>query len=61
MSSEIGTSESNRPCRYLIREKLFAFGSNFKIKDNTGRHRYTVRSKKWSLRTRLFFEDSDGK
>ena len=51
----------DRPCRYQIREKCFVFGCNFKTKDNTGRHRFTVRPQKWNLYTKLIFEDSNGK
>jgi hypothetical protein len=61
MSSQICTSESNRPCRYQIREKVFTFSHHFKIKDESGRDKYTVRSKKWTLKKKLLLEDSNGK
>ena len=49
-SSQICTSESIRPCRYEIRERLFTLGNNFKIKDSHGRDKYTVRSKMMDIR-----------
>jgi uncharacterized protein YxjI len=60
-SSQICTSESIRSCRYQIREKLLTIGNNLKIKDELGRDKYTVRSKKWTLRTKLVLEDMNGK
>lgn len=61
MSSQVCTSESHRPCRYQIREKVFTFSSHFKIKDESGCDRYIIRSKKWSLRKKLLLEDIYGK
>lgn len=61
MSAQLCTPEIGSPCRYQIRAKLFFFGCNFKIKDSTGRHRYTIRPQKWNLYTRLVLEDSSGK
>jgi uncharacterized protein YxjI len=60
-SSQICASESIRPCRYQIRERFFTFGNNFKIKDECGRDKYTVRSKKWTLLKKLVLEDINGK
>lgn len=54
-------SEINSTRRYQIRERFFTFGNSYKIKDNHGRDRYTVRSKKWSLQKKLVLEDIQGK
>ncbi len=62
LPSEISTTTStNRPHRYKIREKLLTFGNNFKIKDEFGHDKYTVRSKKWTLQKKLVLEDMNGK
>ncbi len=60
-SLPVCTSESIRPCRYPIRERLFTLGSSFKITDEYGRDKYTVRSKMWTLRKKLVLEDMNGK
>ena len=60
-SLELSPLSSNRPRRYHIREQFFTFGNSYKIKDDLGRDRYTVRSKKWSLQKKLVLEDMYGK
>jgi uncharacterized protein YxjI len=55
------TTESIRPCRYQIRERLLTFGNSFKIKDELGRDKYTVRSKMWTLGKKLVLEDINGR
>ena len=61
MSEQTGAFESRRPRRYQIRERILTVGDHFKIKDEFGCHRYTVRSKAWTLNKRLVLEDSHGK
>ncbi|CAF1184675.1 unnamed protein product [Adineta steineri] len=46
--------------RYQIREKIFSFGDNFKIKDEMGQDVYTVRSKFLSVGDKLVLEDMAG-
>ncbi|CAF0917471.1 unnamed protein product [Adineta ricciae] len=53
-------TETNRSCRYLIKERLFTLGNAFKIKDESGHVRYIVRSKKWTLKKKLVIEDTNG-
>ncbi|CAF3584546.1 unnamed protein product [Adineta steineri] len=59
-SDEVCTSTLIQPCRYQIREKIFAFTNSFKIKDEFGQDKYTVRSKKWTLGKKLVLEDING-
>ena len=54
-------SSDHLPRRYQIREEFFTFNNVYKIKDESGRDRYTVRSKKWSLQKKLVLEDMNGK
>lgn len=54
------TSE-NLPRRYEIKEDFFTFKNVYKIYDDSSRHRYTVRSKKWLLQKKLVLEDENGK
>jgi len=61
ISDQFHTSESIRPSRYQIRERLFKLGNSFKIKDGLGHNRYTVRSKMWTLGKKLVLEDINGK
>jgi uncharacterized protein YxjI len=60
MSSQVCTSESIQSSRYQIRARFSIFNSNFKIKDQFGHDKYTVRSKMLTLRTRLLLEDMNG-
>uniref|UniRef100_A0AC34FRM1 Uncharacterized protein n=1 Tax=Panagrolaimus sp. ES5 TaxID=591445 RepID=A0AC34FRM1_9BILA len=46
--------------RYQIREKIFSFADNFKIKDELGQPVFIVRSKLFSFRDKLLLEDMDG-
>ncbi|CAF3419803.1 unnamed protein product [Rotaria socialis] len=47
-------------CRYIIRERFFTISNSFKIKDELGRDKYNVRSKKLALGRKLIFEDMNG-
>lgn len=46
--------------RYLIRQRIFSFGDNFGIKDETGQDRYIIRGKVFSLGDKLKIEDLNG-
>ena len=46
--------------RYLMRQKLWAFGDDFVIKDEAGRDRFFVDGKAISLRDTLSFQDMAG-
>lgn len=61
LTSDINTTTSNQPRHYQIRERFFPFGNSFKIKDQLGLDKYTVRSKKWTLQKKLVLEDMNGK
>jgi uncharacterized protein YxjI len=60
-SPQVCTPEPIRPCRYQIRERLFTFGNTFKITDDRGRDKYTVRSKMWTVGKKLVLEDMNGR
>jgi uncharacterized protein YxjI len=46
--------------RYVMREKLLAFGDDFQIRDAEGRDAYFVDGRAFSLRDRLSFKDPSG-
>jgi uncharacterized protein YxjI len=46
--------------RYLMKQKLFAFGDDFNIKDETGRDIFFVDGKAFSLGDQLSFQDMAG-
>lgn len=46
--------------RYLIRQRVFSFGDNFTIKDETGQDRYVVQGKVFSLGDKLKIQDLMG-
>ena len=43
--------------RYVMKQKLFAWGDDFKIKDESGQDRYYVDGKAFSLGDKLSFQD----
>ena len=45
---------------YLMRQKLFSWGDDFVIKDETGQDRFFVDGKAFSLGNQLSFQDSSG-
>jgi len=45
---------------YLMKQKLFAFGDDFAIKDDQGRDVFFVDGKVWSLGNQLSFRDMAG-
>lgn len=47
--------------RYVMKQKLWAFGDDFTIKDEAGNDRYYVDGKAISLRQTLAFQDMDGR
>ena len=47
--------------RYQIREKIFSFGDNFKIKDAKGEPVFIVQSKLFTFGDNLMLEDMAGK
>jgi uncharacterized protein YxjI len=47
--------------RYLMRQKLLAWGNDFTIKDADGRDVFFVDGKVFTLRDRLSFQDMSGK
>ena len=47
--------------RYVMRQKLWAWGNDFTIKDETGADRYRVDRKVLSLRGEMVFEDMAGR
>lgn len=46
--------------RYVMRQKLLAFGDDFTIKDETGADRYFVDGKAFSIGDKLSFQDMAG-
>lgn len=46
--------------RYVMKEKLFAWGDDFKIQDEQGRDLYFVDGKAFSLGDKLSFQDLQG-
>ena len=46
--------------RYVMRQKLLAFGDDFAIKDENGRDRYYVDGKAFSIGDKLSFQDMSG-
>ncbi len=46
--------------RYQIRQKIFSFGDNFTIKDESGQDNYIVRGKVFSFGDKLKIEDMHG-
>lgn len=46
--------------RYQMRQKLFAFGDDFTIKDTTGRDVFFVDGKALSIGNKLSFQDMEG-
>ncbi len=46
--------------RYQLRQKLFAFGDDFTVKDETGADRYIVDGKVFSLGHRVIIRDTQG-
>jgi uncharacterized protein YxjI len=46
--------------RYVMRQKLFAFGDDFLIKDETGRDVFFVDGKGFSMGNQLSFQDMNG-
>lgn len=47
--------------RYVMKQKLFAFGDDFTIKDGDGNDRFFVDGKVFSLGDKLTFEDMRGR
>ena len=47
--------------RYVMRQKLWAFGNSFTIKDEAGADRFRVDGKVLSLRGEMVFEDTAGR
>lgn len=45
---------------YILRQKLFSFGDDFTIKDETGRDIYVVDGRAISIGDKLSFQDLDG-
>jgi uncharacterized protein YxjI len=45
---------------YILRQKLFSFGDDFTIKDETGRDVYIVDGRAISIGDKLSFQDLDG-
>ena len=37
--------------RFIVRQKVFSFGDNFTIKDETGNEHFIVRGKVFALKT----------
>ena len=54
-------TSTSLPRRYQIQQQFFTFSNTYKIKDESGRDRYIVRSKKWFLQKKLVLEDINGK
>jgi uncharacterized protein YxjI len=46
--------------RYLMRQKIFAFGDDFVIRDEEGRDRFIVDGKMFSIGKQLSFRDMEG-
>lgn len=47
--------------RYVMTQKLFAFGEDFAIKDDSGEDRYYVDGKAFSIGNKLVFQDMQGR
>lgn len=47
--------------RYVMRQKIFAFGDDFTIKDESGRDRFLVDGKVFTIRNKLEFKSMDGR
>ncbi len=47
--------------RYLMKQKVFALGSDFTIKDSDDRDRFIVDGKAFSIGSQLSFQDLDGR
>ena len=45
---------------YVMKQKLFSWGDDFVIKDETGQDRFVVDGKAFSLGNQLSFQDSSG-
>ena len=60
-SDEDEPTEQHQPHRYEIRGRFFSLHVSFKIKDANGSKLYQIRSKPWSMRNELFFEDMNGR
>lgn len=48
------------PMRYLLKQKLFAFGNDFTIKDAGGQDRYFVDGRIFAIGDKLTFHDMQG-
>jgi uncharacterized protein YxjI len=46
--------------RYMMKQKLFSFGDDFRIKDESGQDRFFVDGKVFSLGSQLSFQDMAG-
>ncbi|MFO1514632.1 MAG: LURP-one-related family protein [Verrucomicrobiota bacterium] len=46
--------------RYLMKQKLFCWGDDFAIKDESGRDRFFVDGKAFTIGNKLSFQDMDG-
>ncbi len=46
--------------RYQLRRKLFAFGDDFTVKDETGADRYMVDGKVFSIGHKVIIDDMQG-
>lgn len=46
--------------RYVMREKIFCFGDDFLIKDDSGKDRFLVDGKAFTIRDKLSFQDMRG-
>ena len=47
--------------RYVMRQKIFAFGDDFVIKDETGADRFKVDGKVFTIGNKLSFQDMGGR
>src|SRR5215467_913844 len=47
--------------RYMMKQKLFAWGNDFYIKDDTGEDRFLVDGKVFTIGNQLSFQDLTGK
>ena len=47
--------------RYQMRQKLFSFGDDYTIKDDTGRDRFFVDGRAFSIGDKLSFQDMSGR
>ncbi|RYD71262.1 MAG: hypothetical protein EOP84_25195, partial [Verrucomicrobiaceae bacterium] len=46
--------------RYVLRQKMFSFGDDFTIQDETGRDVFLVDGKAFSMGDKLSFQDMQG-